>query len=95
VKLTRILATSGNSRQAFLAVATTANFGNANKFSTSGYGHRKENLPAEQSLNLAGLKRGTGGRSSFNGIVATVFGASGFVGRYVCNKLGKLGTQVF
>ncbi|KAJ0179254.1 hypothetical protein K1T71_004966 [Dendrolimus kikuchii] len=44
--------------------------------------------------NLAAYKRGTGGRSSFNGIVATVFGCSGFVGRYVCNKLGKIGTQL-
>jgi NADH dehydrogenase (ubiquinone) 1 alpha subcomplex subunit 9 len=43
---------------------------------------------------LSALKRGTGGRSSFNGIVATVFGATGFVGRYVCNRLGKTGTQV-
>ncbi|KDR23820.1 NADH dehydrogenase [ubiquinone] 1 alpha subcomplex subunit 9, mitochondrial [Zootermopsis nevadensis] len=43
---------------------------------------------------LSALKRGTGGRSSFNGIVATVFGATGFVGRYVCNRLGKIGTQL-
>ncbi|XP_032668401.1 NADH dehydrogenase [ubiquinone] 1 alpha subcomplex subunit 9, mitochondrial [Odontomachus brunneus] len=42
----------------------------------------------------ASLKRGTGGRSSFNGIVCTLFGATGFVGRYVCNRLGKIGTQV-
>lgn len=44
--------------------------------------------------NLSSYKRGTGGRSSFNGIVATVFGCTGFIGRYVCNKLGKIGTQL-
>ncbi|TGZ54110.1 NADH dehydrogenase [ubiquinone] 1 alpha subcomplex subunit 9, mitochondrial [Temnothorax longispinosus] len=42
----------------------------------------------------ASLKRGTGGRSSFNGMVCTLFGATGFVGRYVCNRLGKIGTQL-
>ncbi|XP_020285244.1 NADH dehydrogenase [ubiquinone] 1 alpha subcomplex subunit 9, mitochondrial [Pseudomyrmex gracilis] len=42
----------------------------------------------------ASLKRGTGGRSSFNGIVCTLFGATGFVGRYVANRLGKIGTQL-
>uniref|UniRef100_A0A024E3A5 NADH dehydrogenase [ubiquinone] 1 alpha subcomplex subunit 9, mitochondrial n=3 Tax=Drosophila melanogaster TaxID=7227 RepID=A0A024E3A5_DROME len=47
-----------------------------------------------KTTNPAAMKRGTGGRSSFNGIVATVFGATGFVGRYVCNKLGKSGTQM-
>lgn len=54
----------------------------------------KYSTEVEKKLNQAAWKRGTGGRSSFNGVVATVFGASGFVGRYVCNKLGKIGTQV-
>ncbi|KAL3265235.1 hypothetical protein HHI36_009449 [Cryptolaemus montrouzieri] len=47
-----------------------------------------------KAYNLSALKRGTGGRSSFNGIVATIFGATGFTGRYVVNRLGKIGTQM-
>ena len=36
----------------------------------------------------------SGGRSSLSGITATIFGASGFVSRYVCNRLARIGSQV-
>jgi NADH dehydrogenase (ubiquinone) 1 alpha subcomplex subunit 9 len=53
-----------------------------------------EHVRPLKTTNLSAMKRGNGGRSSFNGVVATVFGATGFLGRYVCNRLGKSGTQM-
>jgi NADH dehydrogenase (ubiquinone) 1 alpha subcomplex subunit 9 len=41
-----------------------------------------------------GVVGGPGNRSSVSGGVATVFGATGFVGKYVVNELARRGTQV-
>jgi len=47
-----------------------------------------------RAMNTAAMKRGRGGRSSFSGDVVTVFGANGFIGRSVTNRLGKNGSQM-
>ncbi|XP_043462053.1 NADH dehydrogenase [ubiquinone] 1 alpha subcomplex subunit 9, mitochondrial [Leptopilina heterotoma] len=47
-----------------------------------------------KNVTPASMKRGTGGRSSFNGTVCTIFGSTGFFGRHVINRLGRTGTQM-
>jgi hypothetical protein len=42
-----------------------------------------------KSLRLTDMRRGGGGRSSFSGIVATIFGAQGFIGSATVNRLGR------
>jgi len=42
---------------------------------------------------LTSMKRGQGFRSSFSGKVATIFGCSGSLGRYVTSRVGRSGTQ--
>lgn len=44
------------------------------------------------SLPMSNVKL-TMGRSSVSGITATIFGASGFLGKYVCNKFGQIGSK--
>ncbi|XP_055508983.1 NADH dehydrogenase [ubiquinone] 1 alpha subcomplex subunit 9, mitochondrial isoform X1 [Leucoraja erinacea] len=51
-------------------------------------------LIQKRNIHHAVIPAGKSGRSSLSGIVATVFGASGFLGRYVVNRLGRIGSQV-
>lgn len=43
----------------------------------------------QRKLHYAIIPQGKGGRSSASGIAATVFGATGYLGRYVVNRLGE------
>lgn len=54
------------------------------------------NKSPRSSSTKAILKHGppTGGRSAASGHTVTVFGCTGFLGRYLVHKLGKSGTQV-
>nr|7ARC_P Chain P, kDa [Polytomella sp. Pringsheim 198.80]7ARD_P Chain P, kDa [Polytomella sp. Pringsheim 198.80] len=49
--------------------------------------------PFDLNANNA-VRNGPGGRSSIGGVVATVFGANGFIGSYVVNEISKRGNQV-
>lgn len=52
------------------------------------------NVKKLRSTELTSLNRGTGGRSSFNGTVVTIFGSTGFLGPMVGYNFGKIGSQI-
>ena len=55
-------------------------------------GVREVTRHATRQMSSAAAFRIAGGRSSVAGLTATVFGSTGFLGRYVVNKLGRVGT---
>eukprot|EP01096_Ripella_sp_DP13-Kostka_P007495 TRINITY_DN2729_c0_g1_i1.p1 TRINITY_DN2729_c0_g1~~TRINITY_DN2729_c0_g1_i1.p1 ORF type:complete len:426 (+),score=144.68 TRINITY_DN2729_c0_g1_i1:156-1280(+) len=60
---------------------------------TSGPSRSASGLSLED-IALQPRGQGAGGRSSVSGFVATVFGATGFGGKYVVDALGKIGSVV-
>ena len=46
------------------------------------------------SLKPLSALKAVGGRSSVAGATITVFGATGFLGRYVCSRLGAMGARM-
>lgn len=66
--------------------------GNGRNFSVSSVA-QNENSVAKKEYSPITFKRGTG-RQSVSGNTVTVFGATGMVGRILCNRLGKEGTQI-
>lgn len=51
---------------------------------------QKRNV-GQLALRNTALKSGSGGRQSVSGVVATVFGCTGFLGRYVVSSIGEAG----
>lgn len=67
------------------------------QFGESSASYNTSATPSVTQLAVRGtdaLRSGSGGRSSVSGVTATIFGCSGFVGRYVAQSLGAMGTQL-
>lgn len=54
----------------------------------------KSRVTSVRCLHQINLAKGSGGRSSYSGLSATVFGATGQIGRAVTNHLAATGTQL-
>lgn len=58
------------------------------------YSSGEDKLKKLRGTDLTSFNRGTGGRSSFNGNVVTIFGSTGLLGPMVGYNFGKIGTQI-
>ena len=58
------------------------------------WGRRTINKVVSRQKHDSLIAAGAGGRSSFSGQAATVFGSTGFVGHSLVNNLGRIGSSV-
>lgn len=64
----------------------------ARAFSTTNIA--QETSLTKKEVNAYSAAKGTHGRSSNSGNTVTVFGANGMMGKIICNRLGKEGSQI-
>jgi len=83
-----------SSQPAIISPCQVSKAGLSTSSSSNAEEGRRSKMAIKEGINLANMKRGTGYRSSFSGQVATIFGATGMVGRGVTSRFGKNGTQM-
>lgn len=54
----------------------------------------RQQIRIQQKFTMPYIPRKTSGRGSVSGIIATVFGCTGYLGRHVVNELARIGSQV-
>lgn len=82
-------------RNVRFTTAITCTYANRNSSNNKQYNNNFSISNVRYAHSVGTLNRhGRGGRVSISGNTATVFGATGFLGRYIVNELGKIGTQI-
>lgn len=93
--MTRLAGLAQQLRGALAAQQGSAALGAAAGAATSALHAQRAAYSSDIAIRgIDALKSGPGGRSSVSGITATIFGCSGFLGRYVANAIGNTGGQL-